>query len=330
MIETQGWAWEAASEPGALSLKEFALPEPLSGQVCVANRIIAFNPVDWKLIEAGHPAWKPGQIPGVDAMGTIVGIGTDVVGFEVGQRVAFHTDLRGHGTFSRHSLVPARALMRVPDSVSDEHAAAFPCPGLTAWLALSKLPTLDRRSFLVTGAGSNVARFAIPMAVEAGAEVFASASAVHHRALLSQGVKGVADYHDQNWVEALRQQNNGAPFDVVLDLVSSEQATRLVREIAYSGHLVAVLGRADGSFWPPFSRCISLHEVALGAQHEHGSARQWLEMTSHGERMMVDFALGNFSQPEFVVGTFDRLPQLLTDYKFSGQGRKYLIKTHSM
>ena len=57
-------------------------------------------------------------------------------------------------------LVPARALMPVPDALSDEAAAALPCPGLTAWQALAKLPHLHGEALLITGAGSSVGRFA--------------------------------------------------------------------------------------------------------------------------------------------------------------------------
>ncbi len=104
--------------------------------------------MDWKLIEYGHSNWQDGQVPGVDGMGTIVALGANVSHLRPGARVAYHTDLRHHGSFARHTRVPARALLPVPDALSDEAAAALPCPGLTAWQALAKLPRLHGKRCL--------------------------------------------------------------------------------------------------------------------------------------------------------------------------------------
>ncbi|MCR9023846.1 alcohol dehydrogenase catalytic domain-containing protein, partial [Aeromonas caviae] len=117
MTHTQAWCWHAPGEPDQLTLTRQALPTPGPDEVLVANRIIAFNPVDWKLIEQGHPHWQPGHVPGVDGMGTLVALGANVTHLRPGTRVAYHTDLRHGGSFARHTLVPARALMPVPDAL---------------------------------------------------------------------------------------------------------------------------------------------------------------------------------------------------------------------
>ncbi|HHQ4643913.1 TPA: alcohol dehydrogenase catalytic domain-containing protein, partial [Aeromonas veronii] len=136
MNHTQAWCWHAPGEPDQLTLADLPLSPLDPDEVLVANRVIAFNPVDWKLIEYGHSHWQDGQVPGVDGMGTIVALGANVSHLRLGARVAYHTDLRHHGSFARHTRVPARALLPVPDALSDEAAAALPCPGLTAWQAL--------------------------------------------------------------------------------------------------------------------------------------------------------------------------------------------------
>ena len=114
------------------------LPALGAHEVLVENQAIAFNPVDWKLMERGHPAWQPGQIPGADGMGTIATVGSGVMHLRVGARVAYHTDLRKNGSFARHTVVASRALLTVPEALSDAAAASLPCPGLTAWQALAK------------------------------------------------------------------------------------------------------------------------------------------------------------------------------------------------
>ena len=325
-MKSEAWVWTSPGEPEGLKLESRVLPEPGVREICVENRVAAFNPVDWKLIESGHPVWSAGHVPGVDGMGVVVAVGEGVSHLRPGARVAYHADLRRDGSFARHTLIPARAVLSVPAGLSDETAAAFPCPGLTAWLALAKLPEIKDEALLVAGAGSNVGRFVVALALRAGARVFAAAGPAHHDALRCQGVCSVADYHDPAWVERLLTANGGAPFHVVVDIASGRQAASLVQHIDYSGHLVAVMGRVEENLWPPFSRCVSLHEVALGAQHQHGSERQWQRMVMAGEGMLQDLAQGRLPIPPVKVGEFANLPQWLSEFKGGGQGIKYLVR----
>lgn len=326
MNHTQAWCWHAPGEPDQLTLTRQALPTPGPDEVLVANRIIAFNPVDWKLIEQGHPHWQPGHVPGVDGMGTLVALGANVTHLRPGTLVAYHTDLRHGGSFARHTLVPARALMPVPHALSDEAAAALPCPGLTAWQALAKLPHLHGEALLITGAGSSVGRFAVQLALKQGARVFASASPRHHQWLKQLGVQGVADYRDPDWLAQLQAANGGEPFEGIIDLVSSQQAEALLPALGYYGHMVTVLGRIARNPLPAFSHCHSLHEIALGAQHAFGSDKQWSRLVAAGVAMMAQMASGELTLPPLVVGDFDALPALLTRVKQEGQGEKYLVR----
>ncbi|WP_421189288.1 zinc-binding dehydrogenase [Aeromonas sanarellii] len=326
MSHTQAWCWHAPGEPGQLTLTRQALPVPGANDVLIANRVIALNPVDWKLIEHGHPQWQPGHVPGVDGMGTIVALGANVSHLRLGARVAYHTDLRHGGSFAHHSCVPARALLPVPDALSDEAAAALPCPGLTAWQALAKLPRLHGEALLITGAGSNVGRFAVQLALRQGARVFASASHRHHGWLRQLGVQGVADYREHDWQAKLQAANGGEPFEGIIDLVSSQQAEALLPALGYYGHMVTVLGRIASNPQPPFSHCHSLHEIALGAQHAFGTDRQWSRLVAAGVTMMAQMASGELGLPPLVIGDFEALPTLLDRLKREGQGEKFLVR----
>ncbi len=67
--------------------------------------------------------------------------------------------------------VDARALLRVPPAVDFATAASVPCPALTAWLALDKLPAREDGRVLISGAGRAVGRYAVRLAVQYGYEV---------------------------------------------------------------------------------------------------------------------------------------------------------------
>ena len=323
-MQTEAWRWQAPYQLQRSTL-EMSLEDELD--VLIENRIIALNPVDFKLIASGHPAWRPGQVPGVDAMGVVIAVGDGVHHCRLGSRVAYHTDLRRHGSFARHTLVPARSLLPVPENLSDEAAAAFPCPGLTAWQTLEKLPKLHGESVLINGAGGNVGRYAVYLSLAAGMRVFASAGSVHHSWMRQRGVQAVADYRAPDWLDQLRVANGGEPFSAAIDLVSEQAARTLIPYLGYYGHLVSVLGRVASNSQPAFTRCLSLHEIALGAQHVFGTDRQWCRLVKAGERMLQQIASGEFPSPPMRIGQFDDLPQHLEEFRREGQGFKYLLRT---
>lgn len=117
----------------------------------------------------------------------------------------------------------------------------------------------------------------------------------------------------------------GEAFAAAIDLVSASSARELAEHLGYYGHLVSVLGRVEGNPLPPFTRCLSLHEIALGAQHAHGSDRQWHALVCAGGRMLEQLARGELPLPPLRIGRFDALPQLLDEFRLHGAGRKYLL-----
>ncbi|WP_170870207.1 alcohol dehydrogenase catalytic domain-containing protein, partial [Pseudomonas aeruginosa] len=131
------------------------LPTPGPGEVLVANRAIALNPVDWKIVEWGHAAWSQDHVPGVDGVGRVVatGAGCDLA---LGSRVAYHQWLGRDGSFAEYTLLDADALLALPGGLDEARAAALPCPALTAWQALEKVPGGGSRDVLVVGAGGAV------------------------------------------------------------------------------------------------------------------------------------------------------------------------------
>ncbi|WP_053096312.1 alcohol dehydrogenase catalytic domain-containing protein [Frateuria defendens] len=127
-VAYRAWAWHRAGEAGELTLESRPLREPGPGEVLVANRLVALNPVDWKTIEWAHPSWRPVQVPGVDGMGRIVARGAGVQ-LPLGMRVAYHQSLARDGSFAEYTCLAADAVLPVPAGVSDEVAAGVPCLG---------------------------------------------------------------------------------------------------------------------------------------------------------------------------------------------------------
>ncbi|WP_240161288.1 alcohol dehydrogenase catalytic domain-containing protein [Gluconacetobacter azotocaptans] len=143
----RAWAWQQPDEPEQLLLEEQVVAPPGPGEIVVRNTIIALNPVDWKVIAQTPAGWRPGHVPGVDGVGTVSAVG-EGVSVPVGARVAYHQGLGKPGSFAGYTTMDPDCALVIPGSVSDESAAGIPCPGLTAWQALAKVPDIPNRDVL--------------------------------------------------------------------------------------------------------------------------------------------------------------------------------------
>ncbi|ESW38187.1 alcohol dehydrogenase catalytic domain-containing protein, partial [Pseudomonas taiwanensis] len=114
----QAWAWTPNAGLDGLQLLRKPLPQPGPGEVLVANRAIALNPVDWKICEWGHPAWQQGDGPGRGCAGVVVAVGAGV-DMPLGSRVAYHQSLARDGSFAEHCLLDASLVMHIPSALSD-------------------------------------------------------------------------------------------------------------------------------------------------------------------------------------------------------------------
>ena len=225
----QAWCWHAsASQP--------AHPHPgfFSALVPGANDVpppIGSSPsTRWT---ETHRAWltpvaaRPCQAS--TAWALIVALGANVSHLRLGTSVAYHTDLRHGGSFCPPRLVPARALLPVPDALSDEGGGRRTAllPGLTARQALAKLPRSDGRGAAHHWAGSNVGAFRGAARAQAGTGLPAPATSPW-LAPGSSGCKGSPTIAITTGWPSCRPPTGGEPFEGIIDLVSSQQAGSLV------------------------------------------------------------------------------------------------------
>lgn len=313
----RAWQWRGGSAPRALVLEQPETPPLAAGDVLVRNAVIGLNPVDWKVL--GKLPWEPGHVPGVDGAGTVVALGAGVAGDLLGQRVAYHQDLQRHGSFAEYSPLAARTLLRLPDAVDFETAASFPCPALTAWLALEKVPARAGQALLVSGAGGAVGHYLVQLAAARGFTVTTMSHPRHWERLHSLGATDCLPgplAAGSIWPE------DGRRFFAVIDTVSGAHAHALATALRANGHLVAIQDRVPDWPLPPFGRAISLHEVALGALHRHGDDADWMHLTAAGERLLRDLADSRLRPEATMVRDFARLPDLLEALRqrqFSGK-----------
>lgn len=318
----RAWRWYGSAEPLDLRLEQVPMQPPGADQVLVRNAVIGMNPVDWKVLGGGLVDWQPGHIPGVDGAGEVVAVGTNVPTEWLGRRVAYHTSLHGHGSFAEYAPVAARALLRLPDGLDFEAAASVPCPALTAWLAIDKVPALPDQPVLISGAGGAVGNYLVQLACARGFAVTAMANIRHWDRLRELGAhRCIAG----PLTDSAARVEEGH-FHAVIDSVNEHHAARLAEALRANGHLVSIQGRVPQ--WPcePFGMTLSMHEVALGALHVHGDDEAWQRLTDAGEKILVQIVRGRIQTQERVVRGFDGLAQLLEDLRHRSFSGKPLVR----
>ena len=159
--------------PEVLKIEEVPTPEPKSGEVRIRVHALGLNRAE-SMYRSGRYVIEP-QFPatmGYEASGYIDAIGADVEGFTVGDAVsvipAFMFD--EYGLYGDLVVAPARAVVKNPEGVSWETAAATWMPYTTAWGALIDIANLGKGDFVVLGAASSsVGLAAIEIANSVGA-----------------------------------------------------------------------------------------------------------------------------------------------------------------
>lgn len=213
----RAWFWQGSAEPGELRLVERAMPVPQDGDLLVRNVAIGLNPVDWKVLGGDLLGWQARHVPGVDGAGMVVAVGEGVPSAWIGQRVAYHQSLARDGSYAEYTAVEANVVMRIPATLGWVQAASLPCPTLTAWLALQKLPA-GCPQLLVSGAGGSVAHHLIQLAVRRGLHITALSHPRHVASLRSLGVREWLNGPlDAPW-------QGSACFDAVIDTLNAQHA----------------------------------------------------------------------------------------------------------
>ena len=257
------------------------------GQLAVKVISTALNPVDYQLIESGNPSWTYPHYTGVDLAGEVVEVGQGVEGFEVGDRVACHTNLNQKGAFAEYTVIDAIAAAKIPAGVSYDQSAAVLCAGMTAYQAvIQKLNHTDKRTILIHGGAGGVGGFAIQLAKELGLKVFSTASSVNHSWVKSLGADVAIDYKKEDVTKRIMEETDDEGVDLIFNTISSAEATADLKRLAFSGQLAFIAGGPDLSTVKPFTLSPSVHEVALGAAHSSGSDRAKANLAFMAKELM--------------------------------------------
>jgi len=178
------------------------------------------------------------------------------------------------GGLAELCVVPAANLVRIPDTLDFEGAAAAGLVGVTAWHALIGRAALrPGETVLVTGASGGVSTMGIQIARMTGARVLALTSGPENaRRVRELGAHAVYDRLDGDWAKALWADTGKRGVDVVLDSVGAAIWGAIVRSLAPLGRVVtygATSGpRAETELRSVFWKQLSIIGATMGTPAE--------------------------------------------------------------
>ena len=236
--------------PEVMEYVDVEVGDPGPGEVRIRHAACGLNFIDVYFRSGLYPQALPAGL-GQEAAGVIEAVGTDVQDFKPGDRVAYAG--RPNGAYSESRVMPAAILVKLPDAISFETAAAMMLQGLT-------VRYLFRRTFALQGgetilfhaAAGGVGLIAAQWARALGVKMIGTVSSDEKAALaLAAGCTHVINSKTENFVERVREITDGKGVPVVFDSVGKDTFIGSLDCLAPLGTMVS-FGNASGPV-PPFS-----------------------------------------------------------------------------
>ena len=236
--------------PEVLRLAEAETPAPGPGQVLIRQEAVGLNFIDTYYRTGLYAAELPTGL-GSEAAGIVEAVGDGVIEFKVGDRVGYPTGPLG--AYASHRAVDAERLVRIPDGISSEQAAAAMLKGCTAEYLIERCAKVSAgQTVLVHAAAGGVGSILVQWLKAIGATVIAHSGNAEKAAI---GSKLGADHSLHGPFETLaaevRRRTDGKGVPVVLDGVGAASWAASLGSVAKRGILVTY-GNASGPV-PPFS-----------------------------------------------------------------------------
>jgi putative PIG3 family NAD(P)H quinone oxidoreductase len=231
---------QADQENKPLAWQEVPAPAYSADEVLVDIYATALNRADLAQ-RAGHYPPPPGASPilGLEMAGQITAVGTNIIGWKVGDRVCA---LLPGGGYAEQASVPASMLMPIPDNWSYEQAAAIPEVFFTAYVNLYMEANLQPgETVLIHGGASGVGTAAIQLLRETGNPVFVTVGTAEKAARCRElGAELAVNYKNEDFGEAVLTHTNGQGVDMILDNIGADYFERNLKLLKLHGRLVFI------------------------------------------------------------------------------------------
>ena len=235
--------------PEVLTWETVDLPAPAAGEATVRHHAVGLNFIDTYHRTGLYPLALPSGI-GLEGAGVVKAVGAGVTEVKVGDRVAYAGG--PVGAYAEVRNIPAHRLLKLPDAIAFDTAAAMMLQGLTAAYLLRRTYRVQPGdAVLIHAAAGGVGLIACQWAKALGATVIGTVGSPAKAELAkAHGCDHVINYSTENFTQRVRDITGGEGVPVVYDGVGKDTFMGSLDSLRPLGMLVTY-GNASGPV-PPF------------------------------------------------------------------------------
>jgi NADPH:quinone reductase-like Zn-dependent oxidoreductase len=303
--------YENYGPPEVVHIADVVKPQPKDGELLIKVNAAAVNTSDARIRGAKFPPgfsfparlvfglFKPRKkILGGTFAGTIEAVGKNVINFKVGEKVFGMTGLSMAAHAQYLTISENKAVVKIPNNLSFEEAAALPFGATTALYYFRDLAKIKKgQKILINGASGAVGTNAIQLAKYYGAEVTAVCSDLNHDLVKSLGADKVINYTKENFLLSNQK------YDLILDTVGNLTLNQTREKLNENGFLLMVVA--------------GLKDIIFSKQNV-------LEGTTPEKKEDIEFLIEliNSSKLKVVIDKVYKLDEIVEAYKHVDTGHK--------
>ena len=233
--------------PEVLTLVDLPVPKPKPNEVVVKISAAGVNFIDVYVREGRYSTPLP-FVNGQEAAGTVSDVGSEVKSLKTGDRVAYISIL---GSYAEYAAVPAHRLVRIPEGITDQQAAAAMLQGMTAHYLVNSTYRLNKgETTLIHAAAGGVGLLLVQMARNIGARVIGTAGSEEKAKLAREaGADEIILYDRQDFEAETKRITNGEGVHVIYDGVGKSTFDKDLNILRPRGYLV-LFGASSGPVPP--------------------------------------------------------------------------------
>ena len=273
-----------ATQPGGISVlkkKEFEISEILPNQVLIKNHSIGVNFIDIYFRKGLYP-WpqENNLVLGCEGAGIIEEVGSDVVNLRVGDRVAY---AQANNAYATHRILDANLVVRIPNTITFDQAAAAMLKGLTVhYLLKDSFEVKSHHMVLFHAAAGGVGLIAGQWMQVLGAKSIGTAGSDDKCNLAKgHGYWETINYSNEDFLQRVQEITNQSGVDVVYDSVGKDTMFNSFKALKRHGTVVS-FGQSSGAYTD-----LQMTDLAFGSFHltrptlfHFYANRNWLENAS--------------------------------------------------
>jgi len=226
-----------------LRLEDVEKPVPGPGEALVRIHAAGLNFIDIYQ-RRGELGMRVPYIPGREGAGVVESVGESVTEVKPGDRVAFLSSL---GSYAEYGAVPVSGMIRIPEDLSFEQAAAVALQGMTAHYLIHEYREVKPGiTVLIHAAAGGMGLLLVQWAHHLGARVIGTVS-TEEKALAAReaGADEVILYSQTDWVAEVNRITDGKGIDLIIDGVGETTFAGNLKAAAIRGNIV-IYGAASG------------------------------------------------------------------------------------